>query len=202
MVFFIIIILITIIIFSKIRIEIENIFFSTKNKERVNKNYKIKIKFKILNKLTIAKTTITPKKIEKMKIKEKIKEIDINSIQKTNQIYKKIIEAIKNIKIQLKKINLYAEISTENAFLTSMIIPVITTIVEIIVSNTISNYQDKKITIKPIYNNQNMINISFSGIFEFKMIHIINMIYILNKKGRVNKNERTSNRRTYDYSYE
>ena len=202
MVFFIIIILITIIIFSKIRIEIENIFFSTKNKERFNKNYKIKIKFKILNKFTIAKTTITSKKLEKMQIKEKIKEIDINSIQKTNKMYKKTIEAIKNIEIQFEKINLYAQISTENAFLTSMIIPVITTIIEIILSKNISNYKNKEVIINPIYNNQNMINISFSGIFEFKMIHIINMIYILNKKGRVNINERTSNRRSYDYSYE
>ena len=56
--------------------------------------------------------------------------------------------------------------------------------------------------VTPIYNNPNLINIEFSGIFEIKMIHIINIIYILNKKEGVEKNDGTSNRRAYDYSYE
>ena len=51
--------------------------------------------------------------------------------------------------------------------------------------------------IKPIYNNQNILNIALSGIFQIKMIHIINIIYILNKKEGVKNYERTSNRRAY-----
>ena len=61
---------------------------------------------------------------------------------------------------------------------------------------------NKKYIITPLYFNQNIVNIEISGIFEIKMIHIINIIYILNKKEGVKKNERTSNRRSYDYSYE
>ena len=37
---------------------------------------------------------------------------------------------------------------------------------------------------------------------SIKMIHIIDMLYRLNKKGEVKRYERTSDRRTYDYSYE
>ena len=55
--------------------------------------------------------------------------------------------------------------------------------------------------VEPIYNSQNLINIAISGIFQIKMIHIINTIYVLNKKGGI-EYERTSNRRSYDYSYE
>ena len=66
----------------------------------------------------------------------------------------------------------------------------------------IQNYKEQNINIYPVYNYQNLLNIEFSGIFEIKMIHIINIIYILNKKEGVKKNERTSNRRSYDYSYE
>ena len=58
-----------------------------------------------------------------------------------------------------------------------------------------------KYNIKPIYNNQNLIIGEFSGIFQIKMIHIIN-IYVLKRKEGVKKNERTSHRRSYDYSYE
>ena len=40
------------------------------------------------------------------------------------------------------------------------------------------------------------------GIFEIKTVNIINIIWNLKKKERRNENERTSNRRAYDYSYE
>ena len=57
MVFFLIIgiLLIILVTFSKIRIEIQNLIFSTENKERFNNDYEIKIKLKILSKITIAK---------------------------------------------------------------------------------------------------------------------------------------------------
>ena len=60
----------------------------------------------------------------------------------------------------------------------------------------------QKFSIQPIYVNQNLINVDFSGIFQIKMIHIINTICMINKKRKGDKNERTSNRRFYDYGYE
>ena len=50
--------------------------------------------------------------------------------------------------------------------------------------------------------NENLLNIEISSIFQIKMIHIINTICIVNKKRKGDKNERTSNRRPYDYGYE
>ena len=52
------------------------------------------------------------------------------------------------------------------------------------------------------YINKNLLNIEISSIFQIKMIHIINTICIVNKKRKGDKNERTSNRRPYDYGYE
>ena len=69
--------------------------------------------------------------------------------------------------------------------------------------NQIKKYnENQKFLIQPIYINQNLINIECSGIFEIEMIHIINTICIVNKKRKGDKNERTSNRRSYDYGYE
>ena len=62
--------------------------------------------------------------------------------------------------------------------------------------------EDISYKIEPIYIDQNFIKIVISGIFQLKLIHIINMIYVFNKKGGMKKYERTSNRRSYDYSYE
>jgi len=113
-----------------------------------------------------------------------------------------MIKAFKSLNINIENINLKIEMGTENAALTAIIVPVISTVLSIILSRKIKREQNQKFEIKPIYINQNLINIMFSGIFEIKMIHIINIIYILNKKEGVGKNERTSNRRTYDYGYE
>ena len=196
---FVLILIIVLLVFSRIRIEVINFKFSSQTKRHINKDYKVIIKLCILKKIPILKVNITKTKLEKMKIKEKIKNIDFKIIQNKNKFDKNAIKAIKKSNIN---INLNLEIGTENATLTSVIVPAISTILAILLSRKIENPKNQLFIIQPVYINQNLINIVFSGIFEMKMIHIINIIYILNRKKGVNKHERTSNRRSYDYSYE
>ncbi len=199
---FVLILIIVLLVFSRIRIEVINFKFSSQTKRHINKDYKVIIKLCILKKIPILKVNITKTKLEKMKIKEKIKNIDFKIIQNKNKFDKNAIKAIKKSNININKINLKLEIGTENATLTSVIVPAISTILAILLSKKIENPKNQLFIIQPVYINQNLINIVFSGIFEMKMIHIINIIYILNRKKGVNKHERTSNRRSYDYSYE
>ncbi len=199
---FVLILIIVLLVFSRIRIEVINFKFSSQTKRHINKDYKVIIKLCILKKIPILKVNITKTKLEKMKIKEKIKNIDFKIIQNKNKFDKNAIKAIKKSNININKINLNLEIGTENATLTSVIVPAISTILAILLSRKIENPKNQLFIIQPVYINQNLINIVFSGIFEMKMIHIINIIYILNRKKGVNKHERTSNRRSYDYSYE
>lgn len=199
---FVLILIIVLLVFSRIRIEVINFKFSSQTKRHINKDYKVIIKLCILKKIPILKVNITKTKLEKMKIKEKIKNIDFKIIQNKNKFDKNAIKAIKKSNININKINLNLEIGTENATLTSVIVPTISTILAILLSRKIENPKNQLFIIQPVYINQNLINIVFSGIFEMKMIHIINIIYILNRKKGVNKHERTSNRRSYDYSYE
>lgn len=195
-------ILILIFIFSKIRVEIERFEFISNRRNHINKDYKLIFKFCILGKIPIIKIEITKKKLEKLNIKEKVKNIDFKDIQNNMNIDKKNLIALKELKIGIKKLNLKMDIGTENAVLTSMIIPIISTLIAIFISKNVKNTKEQSFIINPIYINQNLINIVLSGIVEIKMIHIINIIYILNKKEGVSKNERTSDRGTYDYSYE
>ena len=194
--------IILLLILSKIRIEIQNFEFTTQKKQHINTTYKVTCKLEILYKIPIAKITITNPKIEKWNMKEKIKKINKEVLQNTNKIDKKVKKVIKHANIQYKKINLKIEIGTENACLTSFLIPAISTVIAIWLRKKIQDNKNQTFIIQPIYQDKNLVNIQFSGIFEIKMIHIINIIYILNKKGRVKKDERTSHRRTYDYSYE
>ena len=140
--------------------------------------------------------------MEKLKIKEKIKEFDKKLLQNKNKFDKEALNIVKKANIEIESFDIYLELGTENASLTAFIVPTIATILNIWLGRKVKDYNNQKTEIKPLFLNQNMINIVFSGIFKFKIIHIINIIYMLIKKGRVKKYERTSNRRSYAYRYE
>ena len=109
---------------------------------------------------------------------------------------------LNSLPLKIESFDIYLELGTENASLTAFLVPAIATILNIWLGRKVKDYNNQKTEIKPLFLNQNMINIVFSGIFKFKIIHIINIIYMLIKKGRVKKYERTSNRRSYAYRYE
>jgi hypothetical protein len=147
---------------------------------------------------------ITKEKLEKVKLKEKIKNINFEVLEDNRKFDKKVFKAMKYFKVYVKNIKLYIDIGTENACLTSIIVPTISTIISIILRKKVKKFENQTFIINPIYTNQNLVNLYISGIFEIKMSHIINIIYILNKKEKkgVKEYERTSNRRSYGYSYE
>lgn len=206
------IILITIILlFSKIKINVNKFNYLSINPKNRKTDYNIIIQLIILKKFPIFEIKFNKNnimKIEKIKqkIKNKFETFDFTEIKKNKEVKKKILKIIKKLKIDIDKINLNIEIGTENAVLTSFIIPIVATLLTYILKNNIKNNviksEENKFKIKPIYYNQNLLNILFSGIFEIEMIHIINIICILIKKEGVKEYERTSNRRTYGYSYE
>lgn len=200
---FLVIIIILLLIFSKIRIEVENFKFMSYLPKHVNKDYIIIFKLCIFKKIPIIKIKILDEKIRKLKLKEKLQKLDIRKIEKDISV-KKIKKVLKENKFIIKKLNLKLEIGTENAYSTAFIIPILSTLIAFILKSRANDFKNQKFNIKPLFLNKNMVNLQFSGIFEIKMIHIINIIYILNKKERKgeDKNERTSNRRSYAYSYE
>lgn len=196
------ILILVIIYFSKIQVQIINLKFSSIMPRHLNKDYKIAIRWYILSKIPIMKFNINKTKMEKIKIKEKIRNIDFKILEEQGKIDVKKLKTLKELKMKIKSVNLNLEIGTENAALTSILVPVISTVIAIVLRKKVRKYENQIFIINSVYLNQNLLNISLSGIFEIKINHIINMIYILNKKEGVNKYERTSNRRSYDYSYE
>ena len=195
------------IITVKVEVKIRNIKYNSEKVkgECLTNNYQIIIKILTLEKIPIFRLKINKSKIEKInakthlkqKIEEEIQKQDVAKaieIEKKYDLKKLIPEVYKNIKLETENINLKIDIGTENVVLTSFIIPIISTILAFTVKR---NFE-----VQPIYQNKNIIKFELNGIFSVKMIHIINTICILKKKRRVYKNERTSNRRTYDNCYE
>ena len=200
---FIILILIILFITSKIRVEVIDFKFISKMPKKKKTNYKLVVKLCILNKIPIVKIPLTKEKIITLKNKGMFKNIGIKEIERDLNP-ENLPKIIKENKVDIKKIKINIEFGTENASLTAILVPIISTLISFIIRLKIKEYKNQSFNIKPLFLNQNLVNIEFSSIFEIKMIHIINIIYILNKnkKKGEGKNERTSNRRTYAYSYE
>ena len=200
-------IIILMIVTIRIKIKFKDFEFSSQSKEYLNKNYKIEIIIYTFNFIPILKLKVTNKKINKALNNEKIRKV-INEqktkiVENRKDIDIEAIKAIKNIKIEIYEMNLNISLGTEDAAITAFIIPIISTFIAIFLSQKVKKYNyNQKFSIQPVYVNKNLINIEFSGIFQIKMIHIINTICIVNKKRKGDKNERTSHRMSYDYSYE
>ena len=197
----ILLIVLIIIAKAKISIEVKNLKIKANKKMYISDNYKIIFKIIILNKIPILKFNLNNEKL----VLERNKRINKKGLKEEsflkNKIKKEILKHFSDI--QVNKLNLKIKIGTENAFFTSMIIPIVSSIISIILMKKITNVEKQKYVVEPIYLNQNILEILISGIFEIKMIHIISIIYILKQKEEgVKKNERTSNRRSYDYGYE
>ena len=201
---FILLTIIIVLIFSKIQVEIENFRLNLpKNKNKIlNDTFLFKIKLVIFGTLPIINLKINREKLKKLEnnLKDKKIKLDINKIGK--QITKENINDAKKLQMHIEKIKLKINFGTENTILTSFIVPIISTIWSIVLTKKRVKEEKQRLEINPIYNKGNLVNIVFEGIFEIKMIHIIKVICAKIKKRIVEKYERTSNRRAYDYSYE
>ena len=178
-------IILIILISLKYEIKIKNLTISTeKEKGRIlNKNYKITILIYILEKIPILKLELTKDKLDKINVKDKIKNINITNI-KTNNIDKETLKKIKKLKPRIKYINLFANIGTEDAALTSYIVAIVSTGIGILLNDKLKDNKNKFI-INPLYINKNLLNLELNTAVEIKMIHIIYIIYILNKDKKI-----------------
>ena len=193
-----------IIVFSKIRIDVKKFEYCSANKKHINPNYYLQLSWIILNKIPIIKIKLNKYTVKKLKLKDKFVDIDIKMWEERKKLDKETISIIKKIDFAIKKLKLKIDIGTENSAITSLLIPIISTLISFLLRNKMKTKEEQTYIVQPIYKDQNYLNITISGIFDIKMNHIINVIYLLSRKNKkgVKKYERTSNRRSYDYSYE
>lgn len=199
-----VILFVMLVFLSKVRIEIINFQFFSGRKRHINQDYELVIKLCIIRWIPILKIRITKAKLEKWSIKEKVKKIDFTALEKMPNFNQEMIKAMKKLDIRINQLNLWIDLGTQSASLTSIIVPAISTAIAVMLRKRIKKFENQKFIINPIYQNQNLVNLSISGIFEMKTRHIITITYHFMKKEKkgVKKYERTSNRGAYDYSYE
>ena len=190
---------------SKLDIRIINLIIDSQSIKHIDDRYEIIIRLKIFGNIPILKFTINKDKLKKIqqswKMNEKVKQLERDILKNGNKFDKQILKEFSK-GIYVENLELEVDLGTENAFLTSMLVAIFSSILSIGLSRIHLKENNIVYKIEPVYRNENSIKIEISGIFQIKLIHIINTIYVLNKKGGRKNHERTSNRRSYDYSYE
>lgn len=200
--------MVLVILTSKLDIRMINLIIDSQSKKHINDRYEIIIKLKIFGNIPVLKLTLNKNKLGKIqqswKMNEKVKQLERDILKNKNKFDKQIIKGLKELSqsIYVENLELEIELGTENAFLTAMLVAIFSSILSIVFSRIHIRERNFLYEIEPVYRNENSIKIEISGIFQIKLIHIINTIYVLNKKGGRKNHERTSNRRSYDYSYE
>lgn len=188
------------ILMSKLELSIENLDINNVDNLINNKNLIIKVSLKF-GEFCMLQIKFNKNKLANIYAKSKEKKK--KSINKKVDM-EKIKEEIKKLDIKLELLNLNLELGTEDCVLTSYIVAIISMIISNILPNVINTNNDLsyyKYKIMPIYSNKNLYKINLNCIINAKLVHIIYIIYFI-EKGRSDKDERTSNRKSYEYSYE
>ena len=197
------IILNIIIIFSKIIVVVDNLKFTSKIQKHLNNDYRITIKLKIFNVITVFKTIYNKDRIEKINrkfnVRKKINKINMKKVleerKKDNQFNKNLVTIVIKDVLKIEKINLKIELGIEDAAVTAIITGILSTILSNAINKKIKEIDSQKYEILPNYRDYNIIIINFSGIFVINVIHIINIIYILLKE----KGEKLKTQKKFNY---
>ena len=178
---------------SYVEIEVKKFKFNSNyKKDKRVEDYLIYMRFKFLNKITWMK--LEYKKTKKHKIfnhKMINKVIDFKDVLR--------IKYLKILNPRVQKIDLNLKVDVLDTVTTSLGVGIVSAVLSIILVNRIDNYNSKDYNyrITPIYGEKPQIIITLNCIFTVKMVHIINIVYMLFKKRSVKYDERTSDRRTY-----
>ena len=194
--------IITLIIASTLHIQIKNL--SVSNMEPKNKSeYAIIFSLYLGNKIKWIWFKLNDKKIRKMYSKMQLEKLDFKKFRKDFKV--KDIKQLPKLQPKISYLNLDANLGVISPVTTSFLVATIAAIISIALPYLAKSLNKERYiyNIKPLYYNKNLYKINLNCIIEIKMVHIINIIFILIKKGR-KKNEQstTSDRKPYAYSYE
>ena len=200
LVLFLLLFLSLIILFSYIKIELKDAYIS--NIPEFHYNFKLNIKIYLFNKIKIFSIKIDSSKLRKSKLAQKIQ--NKMKTEKIDLSFSDGLEIIKKSKMELEFFKTNIKIGTEDIIFTSFIVTILSSLLGIGLAKAIKKYTENKFyySILPVYGKNNMLDIDLNCIINVKLVHIIYVIYMFSKKRSEKKYERTSNRSSYDYSYE
>ena len=168
----IVIILLSVIIYaihtSRIGIEVENLIIDTEQKRenKVNKENNIYVYLLIFGKIKLFKKNIKQMKTPNLKIKKQ--DIDIK-ILKDIDLKINYKELLRNIDVDIEKIDFCIKIGTKDALITAILVGTISAVLGFLI-------RKPKYEVMPVYTNKNLLKIKLDGIFS---VYLMQYIYKL-----------------------
>ena len=155
---------------SRIGIDIKNLIINTENPKgkKINEESKIYVYLLIFGKIKLFKKDVKKMKQPNLKLEKGKMDVDIK-ILKNVELKINYKELLQNIDIDIKKIDLKAQIGTQDAALTAILVGIASTILGIIIKKP-------KYQVYPIYSNKNVLKIKIECIIS---IYLMQYIYKL-----------------------
>lgn len=172
------------------------------HKKRLDKEIQIFFELYLFGKIRLAKINLNNDTFSKIKNKAKFDFSKFKNLRRDRKMLKniKISKVLDILNPEFQDTDLDLKLGTEEVMITVFAVTFISTILGILFRS--SNQKEVRFKVMPLYQFGNSINLHLNCIIKVKMVHIIHVIIYLIREGKVIKNERTSNRRSYDYSYE
>ena len=186
--------------FTHIKFNLKRLYIT--NIQKYNYYFDLNIEFFLFNKIKIGKINLNEKSLKE---NELIKKIGRRFQFKPENIdFSKSKLVMKKLGLKLEKFESNLLIGTENAATTAFFCAIISSAIGITLGRIIKKYNKEKYKyiITPCFENKNIFELLVNCIISVKLVHIIYVIFIFSKQRSEKKYERTSNRRSYDYSYE
>lgn len=188
--------------FSKIEIDVKNLYMNSMDKKQNNNKLVIYILLKI-GKYSWLKFKIKKEKITK--IYDKIKKIEDKNIQikkKVEKIFKgtaktiikdkKFSEIFHYAKIDIQELQAELLVGTENPIITSYTVAFIAIIISNILPHIIKELPEKiNYKVQPIYQNRNIYILKLNGKFSIKIKNIIHIVLVLIRLAKLNNKSNT-----------
>ena len=198
LVFTIIFVLLKIFFSISIKLEIENLKIVLPNNKRkiTNNDSKVLLKVYIFEKIKIIEFDL-----KKIDLKNQIIKNRLQKQIEGNKLNLNTVNFLINTNYIIEILNLEVFIGTEDAAITAIGVGTGYAIISNLLKKKFLDYRNIKYEILPIYKNKNIFKLELDSIITLKMENLIDIIRFM-KKGRVKKNGRSSNRRSYAYSNE
>ena len=161
---------------SRIGIEIKNLEINTEmpNGKKINEQSKIYMYLLIFGKIKLFKKDV--KKVKQPNLRLENKNIDIK-VFKNRELKINYKELLKNIDIDIKKIDLNVQIGMQDAALTAISVGIISSILGIF-------FKQPKYEVQPVYSNKNLLKVKIECIIS---IYLMQYIYKLIRDSKKKK---------------
>ena len=185
---FIFLLAIILIIFSSIKITIQNLDYS--NLKESKSNYKIIFSFNIFTKFRWLNIKLDKKKIQKMFRKMHLERITIKEIERNFKFSD--LKEIVNIKPKLEFLDLKIKLGLDDVILTTYAIPIICTIIAIILPHVTDKKNIKNISyeVKPVYNKL-VYDVKLDATINIKIINLLNSAYKIYRSRKAEAQEKS-----------